>query len=187
MGQVWPTMPDTEGLAMVTMYNCLNGTCFSSCGTDSRCVERCATLRSPQCDGVATAPLNSQRHAAADYMHFKSGRVISPLEVQLNGTIWMPASISLDVGGSDPLHRDSWTRVDGWSSVVAHVPVAIPIGCGQGFDSSGYPRSCPPAEELHPGQWCENCTARFRPCPSRPRWCGRTTQPMVWARASARR
>ena len=41
-------------------------------------------------------------------------------------------------------------------------PTAIPIGCGSnGVDDWGFPRPCPPADELH-GRWCENCTAHFQ-------------------------
>lgn len=55
--QVWPTAPDTEGLAMVTMYNCLNGTCMQTCGSNASCVEGCAVLSSPQCRlGLAVEP-----------------------------------------------------------------------------------------------------------------------------------
>ena len=109
-------------------------------------------------------------------MTYKTGRTISPLEVELNHSLWMPASISFnaDSAGSDPIHRGNckqgptnappcknWTRVTGWSSVVGMAPTAVPIGCGMGSDpASGLPRPCPPAEALH-GQWCENCTAHF--------------------------
>lgn len=185
--QVWPTTPDTEGLAMVTMYNCLNGTCFSVCGTNTSCVEQCATLRAPHCNGLAVTPLGPDGNGGnptqynARHMHFRTGRVVSPLEVQLNGTIWMPASFSFNAGhGGDPLHRGdcqdprspctNWTRVDGWASVVAQVPVAIPIGCGRGFNPDGMPQSCPPAEQLQQDEWCENCTAYFLPTGVRYAW-----------------
>lgn len=185
--QLWPTAPDTEGLAMVTMYNCLNGTCLSACGANSSCVEQCATLKAPQCNGLAITPLGPDGNGGnptqynAGHMHFKTGRIVSPLEVQLNGTIWMPASFSFNAGhGGDPLHRDdcihperpctNWSRADGWSSVVAQVPVAIPIGCGRGFDRNGAPQSCPPADQLRPDEWCENCTAHFLPTGVRYAW-----------------
>merc|ERR1711957_918758 len=70
--QVWPTMPDTEGLAMVTMYNCLNGTCFSSCGTDSRCVERCAAVRW-RCRGPAQ--LAETRCSGLHALQIRSGHI----------------------------------------------------------------------------------------------------------------
>ena len=95
-------------------------------------------------------------------------------------------AISFNAGdGGDPLHRGdcrgaaepdpskrcaNWTRRDGWSSVVAQVPTAIPIGCGRGFDRSGRPQPCPPADELRPGEWCENCTAHFLPTGVRYAW-----------------
>ena len=56
--QVWPTSPDTQGLAMMAMYDCLNGTCFSSCGANASCVEGCAVLNSPKCRlGLPVVPL----------------------------------------------------------------------------------------------------------------------------------
>eukprot|EP01052_Picozoa_sp_SAG31_P028339 SAG31_NODE_2726_length_5182_cov_1.523903_6_plen_180_part_00 len=110
-------------------------------------------------------------------MFFKTGRTLSPLEVQLNETLWMPASISFnaDHANSDPMNRGTckfdpesgvplctnWTRVQGWSSVVGIAPTAIPIGCGQGVNSAGYPNPCPPPEKLN-GHWCENCSAHFQ-------------------------
>lgn len=42
----------------------------------------------------------------------------------------------------------NWSKVDGWSSVIASVPAALPIGCQ---------RQCPPEDQLH-GEWCQNCT-----------------------------
>ena len=66
-------------------------------------------------------------------MFYSTGLTISPLEVELNGSLWMPASIAFNAGsaGGDPLHRDTckldkagvqtctnWTKVQGWSSVV---------------------------------------------------------------------
>ena len=206
--QVWPTMPDTEGLAMISMFNCLNGTCFSACNRNLTCTRQCALLRAPHCSGLAVSPLGPNGNGGyptqydADHMHFKTGRIVSPLEVQLNGTIWMPASISFNAGfGGDPLHRGdchgnnndnggggdgddnretsssttppckNWTRVDGWSSVVAQVPVAVPIGCGRGYDpKTGAPLACPSREDLAPGDWCENCTAQFLPTGVRYAW-----------------
>jgi hypothetical protein len=46
---VWPTSPDTEGLTMIAMYNCLNGTCIASCEGNATCVESCAVLNTPVC------------------------------------------------------------------------------------------------------------------------------------------
>ena len=51
--------------------------------------------------------------------------------------------------------------MDGWSSVVATAPVAVPIGCGRGFDRRGYPAPCPAPESLRPGEVCQNCTGHF--------------------------
>jgi hypothetical protein len=78
-------------------------------------------------------------------------------------------------GSGDPINRDckvdsksgvpectNWTRVQGWSSVVAMAPTAIPLGCGQGYDRRGYPQPCPPLEKLRPGQLCQNCSAHFQ-------------------------
>ena len=88
---------------------------------------------------------NRARRYQASHMFYSTGRTISPLEVELNGSLWMPASIAYnaDNAGADPLHRGScrpgetgaractnWTRVQGWSSVVGMAPTAIPIGCG---------------------------------------------------------
>ena len=44
----------------------------------------------------------------------------------------------------------NWTKIEGWSSVIATVPTALPLGCQDG---------CPPRDKLQPGQWCENCTS----------------------------
>jgi hypothetical protein len=130
------------------MYNCLNGTCFSSCGANATCVEQCATLAAPQCRGLAVTPLGPPGNGgnptqyASGHMHFATGRSVSPLEVQLNGTLWMPASISFNAAasGGDIIHRGdchvdprhpskppcaNWTRAQGWSSVVAQVSAAI--------------------------------------------------------------
>ena len=175
--QVWPTSPDTEGLAMTTAYNCLNATCFESCGRNASCVEGCAQLKSPGCTGLAVSPLGPSGNGGnptqyhAQHLMFKSGKTISPLEVELNGSLWMPASISFnaDHAGADPINRGNckegtctnWTRVQGWSSVVGVAPTAIPIGCGEGTNADGYPSPCPPPEELN-GRWCENCTGHFQ-------------------------
>lgn len=118
-------------------------------------------LNVPQCKGLSSSPLgpagngyNPTRYQAT-HMHYQTGRTVSPLEVQLNGTIWMPATISWNVGNtqSDPVSEQcklgecvNGSRVMGWSQVVATAPVAIPIGCREG---------CPPPG---PGQYCVNCT-----------------------------
>ena len=109
-------------------------------------------------------------------MFFSTGRTISPLEVQFNHSLWMPAAISFNQGssGGDPINRvcqpnprepdakpcTNWTRVQGWSSVVATAPVAVPIGCGRGLDTDGFPVACPPEAQLN-GRWCQNCTAHL--------------------------
>ena len=179
--QVWPTSPDTEGLAMTTAYNCLDGACFRSCGRNASCVEGCVQLKSPGCQGLAVSPVGpagngggpTQYHAR--HLFFKSGRTISPIEVELNGSLWMPASLSFnaDHAGADPIQRGTcmkpgdphslgrvctnWTRVQGWSSAVAVAPTAIPIGCGQDINEFGYPNPCPPVDPENPSEtWCEN-------------------------------
>jgi hypothetical protein len=41
-------------------------------------------------------------------MFYKTGRTLSPLEVQLNGTLWMPASINFNADhAGDPIQRGS--------------------------------------------------------------------------------
>eukprot|EP00040_Diaphanoeca_grandis_P024611 m.135537 g.135537 ORF g.135537 m.135537 type:complete len:835 (+) comp29800_c0_seq1:114-2618(+) len=170
--RVWPTTPDTEGLTIIAMYNCINGTCLASCSTNTSCVQECAILNAPQCRlGLPSTPFGPAANGFepsqydANHFHFATGRVVSPLEVQLNGTLWMPASISWDAdhSQSNPINSNchegkngepacvNGSKVDGWSSVYATVPVAIPIGCQH---------SCPPADELH-GRWCVNCTDYF--------------------------
>lgn len=47
--RVWPTVPDTEGLVSLAMYNCVNGTCLSSCKTNVTCVNNCARINSAMC------------------------------------------------------------------------------------------------------------------------------------------
>jgi hypothetical protein len=92
-----------------------------------------------------------QTQYQANHMYFSTGRTISPLEVELNGSLWMPASIAFnaDHAGGDQINRGNckidtksgeptctnWTRVRGWSSVVGIAPTAIPIGCGDGINA----------------------------------------------------
>ena len=88
---------------------------------------------------------------------------ISPLEVQYNHTVWMPAAINYDFGhqqgspfnmnchpsGTPPHVRPAcanYSRPAGWSSLTAHVPVRLPLGCQQ---------RCNPRE---PAGTCTNCT-----------------------------
>ena len=57
--RVWPTVPDTEGLALITMYNCIDGDCLLSCPRgNATCVDACARINSPMCrSGLATQPV----------------------------------------------------------------------------------------------------------------------------------
>ena len=162
--RVWPTTPDTEGLAITTMWNCLNGTCLDSCGLNRTCAWGCAILKAPFCAGWAATPIGPAGNGdyptqyQATHFHFSTGRTVSPLEVEVNGSVWMPAPISFNAFNAQgpQIHAGdckqggctNWTKVDGWSSVVATVPVALPIGCS---------KQCPPPEQLH-GTWCQNCT-----------------------------
>ena len=182
--KVWATAPDTEGLVMAALYNCLNGTCLTECHDgNTTCAEACV-LHHPRCSGWAARPVgptgNGLNPAQYGANHFRwlTGKSVSPLEVELNHSIWMPAAISFNAGNTqgpplntnchpNPHHPEdkpcvNWTKVQGWSSVVAQAPVSIPIGCGKGIDGrSGTWMPCPPASQLKPGEWCENCTAHF--------------------------
>ena len=172
--KVWPTAPDTEGLVMTALYNCLDGACLSECHDgNTTCAEACV-LRHPRCSGWAAQPMGPAANGFnptqydANHFRWRTGKSVSPLEVELNHSIWMPAAISFNAGntGAPPLNTN-WTKVQGWSSVVAQAPVSvsvsIPIGCGKGIDArSGAWMPCPPASQLNPGEWCENCTAHFR-------------------------
>ena len=182
--KVWATAPDTEGLVMTALYNCLDGPCLNLCRDgNTTCAEQCV-LKKPSCNGWAATPLGPTGNGfypsqyGANHFRWRTGKAISPLEVELNHSIWMPAAISWNAGNTagpaintncqqDPRNPDvkpcvNWTKVQGWSSVVAQAPVSIPIGCGRGIDArSGTWMPCPPADELKPGQWCENCTAHF--------------------------
>lgn len=187
---VWPTSPDTEGLAMMAMYNCLNGTCITECNKASStngnatCAEGC-TLNTPACRmGLPVIPVGPAGNGGnptqynANHLHWRTGRTISPLEVQFNNSIWMPASISFNAGHTqnDPIHRNchpdprkpsakpckNWTKANGWKTVVGVAPVAVPIGCGGGLNQqTGEYQDCPPTDQLN-GKWCQNCTARFQ-------------------------
>lgn len=146
-------------------YNCLNGTCLESCGQNTTCVYTCAVLKLPQCSGLATTPvgpsgngLNPAQYQTS-HMHYSTGRTVSPLEVQLNGTLWMPAAISFNAGNtqSNPVSSNckpgqdppcvNGSRTAGWSEVTATAPVAIPIGC---------------SDYCRPGQQnCVNCTSSW--------------------------
>lgn len=55
--KVWPTTPDTEGLAITTLWNCLNGTCIASCGGNETCAWGCAILHAPFCSGWVSTPI----------------------------------------------------------------------------------------------------------------------------------
>ena len=166
--RVWPTTPDTEGLASLAMFNCINGTCLSSCGSNVTCVNRCARINSATCmNGWASTPVGPAGNGfnptqyQNNHFDFATARVISPLEVQFNHTLWMPASISFNSGNSQGFqyHRPGdkcWgqpcknSKVDGWSNVIATAPTALPVGCQM---------QCPTPEQLAAtGQWCENCT-----------------------------
>ena len=103
-----------------------------------------------------------RRRYDSNHFDFATARVVSPLEVQYNDSLWMPAAISFNAGDSQgsPLHTDcassgpgactNWSKKAGAYSVVATVPTAIPIGCSQ---------QCEPPEVLkQQGRWCVNCT-----------------------------
>lgn len=181
--RLWPTTPDTEGLTMLAMYNCINGSCISSCGANVSCVDRCARLQTDTCrNGWAATPVGPASNGLnpaqynSGHERARTGRSVSPLEVQLNGTLWMPAAISFNALHAQeppvntgcppqPAHPGgapcvNGSRKDGWSSVVAMAPVSIPVGCGDGWDGTAW-RQCPPPDRLRPGQVCTNCTAHF--------------------------
>eukprot|EP00041_Stephanoeca_diplocostata_P024485 m.621907 g.621907 ORF g.621907 m.621907 type:complete len:351 (+) comp22538_c0_seq79:129-1181(+) len=164
--RVWETQPQQNDRVIISMYDCINGTCLESCGHNTTCVELCAIRKTQPClNGWAATPLGPSQNGdnPAQYdsslYNFRTHDSVSPLEVQLNGTLWMPASISFNAVHSqgdplnknckfDPRHPDvkpcvNWTKVDGWNSVVAMVPVSIPIGCGAGMSTEGYERQCP--------------------------------------------
>ena len=79
---VWPTSPDTEGLTMISMYNCLNGTCIESCERNATCVETCAVLNTQVCRlGLPVSPLGPKGNGGnptqyqAGHMFYKTVRL----------------------------------------------------------------------------------------------------------------
>ena len=90
-------MPN-EAMAIVTLYNCLNGTCLHKCSSDASCAENCVKS-TKACSG-----------AGLRYGWQNNGQSITTLEVQLNNTIWMPASFT-----------SFGTRKPGFATVTAQV------------------------------------------------------------------
>jgi hypothetical protein len=85
--QVWATSPDIEGLALISMYNCLNGTCLTECnlgGANLTCAEAC-TLNTPMCrSGLPVTPIGPAGNGGnptqyeANHLHWKTGRCVCP-------------------------------------------------------------------------------------------------------------
>ena len=92
---------------------------------------------------------------------------LSPLEVQYNHTLWMPATINTGFGhqgGGLMIETNcqpqncpgpqckpaciNYTKVPGWNSMTADVPTALPVGCA---------KNCPYPPD--PSRPCTNCTA----------------------------
>ena len=89
--KVWATTPDTEGLAITTMWNCLNTTCLAACSGNATCAWNCAVLQAPFCQGWAATPIGPSGNGdyptqyVAQHFHWLTGLTVSPLEVQVNG------------------------------------------------------------------------------------------------------
>jgi hypothetical protein len=91
-------------LATVTLYSCINATCLSSCGHNITCVDLCKVKKSTSnydiCkQGVAPVigPSGNGFNGAQERMPDAgqgSDTPLSPLEVQYNHTLWMPATIN---------------------------------------------------------------------------------------------
>jgi hypothetical protein len=157
--KLWANKDSMLSLATVTLYNCLNTTCISSCGRNVICVDRCKVLTTtgggynicqqgaapvigPSGNGYNGQPERS----ASSQSH--SSTPLSPLEVQYNHTFWMPAAINTGFGhqGEGAMLNTNchdrncpgphcspacvnYTRMVGWNSMTADVPTALPLGC----------------------------------------------------------
>ena len=167
--KVWKTAPDTLQLAMMGLMGCLNATCLMSCGKNVSCVDGCAVMQTPVCrNGWVAKPEgpkgNGYNYAGDTHMVARTGKSLSPLEVQVNHTLWIPVAIDWDAGESSraPIYRNcqpnardpkarvcvNGTKIPEASSITAMIPAALPLGCSD---------SCP--DPPVPGQWCVQCVA----------------------------
>jgi hypothetical protein len=175
--KVWAEPSVTQTLAQTWYWNCLNATCMQECGRNSTCINthNGCRINSFVCSTGFSAPQIGPR--GNGYLFFgnqhlveKTGKPLSPLEVQVNHTIWLPVSINAE-GPQDSLTPSHWncqpnpkdpsvpTCVNGsrgvnWASLTAMVAAALPLGCsGEPFE--GGAGRCPPAEELrNSGRYC---------------------------------
>ena len=198
--KVWATAPDTEGLVMAALYNCLNGTCLNECPDgNSTCAEACV-LRHPRCCGWAAQPagptdsgltqpqqpagptdsgLNPAQYGA-NHFRWRTGKSVSPLEVELNHSIWMPSAISFNAGKQHPGSSSQHQLSPESAPPGGHALCQLDQGPRLVFGGGAGPRldpdwlrqrhrravwdlwmPCPPASQLKPGEWCENYTAHF--------------------------
>lgn len=112
--RVWQTAPDTEGIAMTTLYNCLNGTCLTECADGNQTCANFCQLNTPGCKGWAASPLGPAGNGGnptqynSQHRRWTTGTSISPFEVEFNNSLWMPAPISFNAGssGGDMVHRN---------------------------------------------------------------------------------
>jgi hypothetical protein len=105
----------------------------------------CAKLDSPSCGVESNAPRigpagngyypTNNGHYLSDT--YGSHTPLSPLEVEINHTIWAPVLINAGGPQSSPQHWNcqpddhcvNGSRADGWATVTAMVPAMLPIGC----------------------------------------------------------
>jgi hypothetical protein len=149
---------------MITLYSCLNTTCIGSCGINATCTRGCFLLKNPICQQGTLAgeigPTGNGYNYNAENRMAVFDTPLSPLEVQYNHTLWLPAAINLAFGhqqgspfnsnchpsGATPHSCVNYSHPPGWSSMTSNVPIRLPLGC-QGY--------CSPAR---PAGSCTNCT-----------------------------
>ena len=178
--KLWANRDSMLALATVTLYNCINTTCLSSCGRNVTCVDLCKVLKTTGggyniCQmGAAPVigPSGNGYNGAFPRMPAGGGASsatpLSPLEVQFNHTLWMPATINTGFGhqGNGPMLNTNchdhncpgprctpacvnYTKMAGWNSMTTDVPTALPLGCKH---------VCPYPPNPH-DEACTNCTA----------------------------
>ena len=165
--KLWWSKGTLQELAIITMFNCLNTSCIGSSGGNETAARGCFILNTPVCSqGLAVAqigPYGNGYNFNANNRLAALNKPISPLEVQYNHTVWMPASINYAFGhqGGSPFNLNckasgtpphvtpacaNYSHPPGWSSMTANVPVRLPLGCQQ---------QCNPRL---PAGACTNCT-----------------------------
>jgi hypothetical protein len=118
-----------------------------SCAGNTTCVAMCIRLDTGPCsvEGVAHyigGAGNGYNYNGPNHYPIRSGTSLTPLEVEVNNSLWLPVSINDKGPQSAPTNWDcqpdphtgkercgNGTRGIGWASVTASVPVRLPIGC----------------------------------------------------------